>query len=192
MHVHLGALEDGMSILLDIVRKYPSLISYISPTHTIRTEKLFYQAIDFAKMGGMIDISTGGTKFISPYKAVLLAMASGVDIEKITFSSDGNAGVRRIDPESGLGTYKLAPLNLNLEQTIKLITEGGLSPSMAFKLVTENAARVMKLKTKGYIKPGYDADFCFFDSNYHLKNVIANGNEFMKDGLLIRKGNFEQ
>lgn len=191
MHVHLGGLPDGMSLLLEIARNYPSLINYISPTHTIRTESLFNQAIEFAKLGGMIDISTGGTKFTEPYKAVLMALEQGVDLSRMSFSSDGNAGVRRIDPETGVDTYKLAPLHLNLQQTIKLITEGGMHPKDAFKLVTENAARNMKLKNKGEIKVGFDADFCFFDAAFNLTHVISQGLEFMKEGKMVRKGNFE-
>lgn len=191
MHIHLGALEDGMTLLLDIARKYPTLIRYISPTHTIRTEALFRQAIDFAKMRGMIDISTGGTKFTEPYKAVLMALENGVAIDQMTFSSDGNAGVRRFDPQTGADTYTLAPLHLNLEQTVKLITEGGLAPKDAFKLITENPAKVMNLKGKGQLAPGFDADFCFFDADYKLQSVIANGVTFMQDGEIIKKGNFE-
>lgn len=191
MHVHLGGLEEGMQPLLDIARKYPSLLGYISPTHIIRTEKLFNQAVEFAKMGGMIDISTGGTKFTDPYKAVLYALEKGVSIDQMTFSSDGNAGVRRIDPETKVDTYTLAPLHMNLVQTIRLITEGGLEPADAFKLVTENAAKVMKLKMKGQIKIGFDADFCFFDEHYTLQAVIARGTVFMQNGQIIKKGNFE-
>lgn len=191
MHVHLGGLDEGMELLLDIARKYPSLIHYISPTHTIRTEKLFNQAIEFAKMGGMIDISTGGTKFTEPYKAVLYALEKGVSIDKMTFSSDGNAGVRRIDPATSTDTYTLAPLHLNLQQVVRLITEGGVAPCEAFKLLTANAAKVMKLKQKGEIRPGFDADFCFFDENYNLQTVIARGTTFMEAGVMVRQGNFE-
>ncbi|MGL5730316.1 MAG: amidohydrolase family protein, partial [Bacteroidales bacterium] len=157
----------------------------------IRTENLFNQAIEFAKLGGMIDISTGGTKFTEPYKAVLQALNNGVELNKMTFSSDGNAGVRRIDPQTGMDTYTLAPLHLNLQQTIKLITDGGLHPKDAFKLVTENAAKVMKLKNKGFIKAGFDADFCFFDETFNLTDVISQGVEFMRNGEIVRKGNFE-
>lgn len=192
MHIHLGGLDSGLSILIDIARKYPTLIGYISPTHTIRTEKLFNQAIEFAQMGGMIDISTGGTKYTEPYKAVLHALEKGVKIEAMTFSSDGNAGVRRIDPEKGIDTYRLAPLNLNLEQTLKLITDGGLSPADAFKLITENPARTMKLRSKGYLQPGYDADLCLFDDTYTLRTVISRGEVFVSDGKIVKYGNFEQ
>lgn len=191
MHVHLGALPSGLTPLMDIARKYPTLISYISPTHVIRYEALFEQAIEFAKMGGMIDISTGGTKFTDPYKAVLTAIEKGVPVDKMTFSSDGNAGVRKIDPEKGIDTYTVAPLHLNLQQTVKLITDGGLDPADAFSLVTANSAKTMKLKGKGRMEEGYDADFCMFDENYKLISVVSRGNVMMEDGKVIRKGNFE-
>lgn len=190
MHVHLGGLPEGMEQLLNIAKKYPTLVKYISPTHTIRTEHLFFQAIEFAKLGGMMDVSTGGTQYTEPYKGVLIALENGVSIDNITFSSDGNGGVRKVDPATGEETYTLAPLHRNLEQTIKLITEGGVAPKEAFKLVTINAAQTMHLKNKGKIEVGYDADFCFFSADYNLHTVISNGKVMMEGGV-AKKGSFE-
>lgn len=190
MHVHLGGLPEGMQVLIDIARRYPSLIDYISPTHTIRTEFLFHQAIEFARMGGMIDISTGGTQYVEPYQGVLIALKEGVPIRNMTFSSDGNGGVKRVDPLTGEETYTLAPLHRNLEQVVKLITEGGIPPEEAFLLVTENAARTMSLKNKGKIAVGYDADLCFFDPGYRLCTVVSRGAVMMENGV-AKKGSFE-
>lgn len=67
LHIHLGNLPSGISLLLDIARKYPTLIKYLSPTHMIRTEMLFQQAMEFANMGGNVDFSTGGTRFQLPH-----------------------------------------------------------------------------------------------------------------------------
>lgn len=192
MHVHLGALESGMQILVDIAKKYPSLISYISPTHVGRTQLLFNQAKEFARLGGMIDISTGGTKYCEPYECVLEALADGVSIDKMTFSSDGNAGVRKIDAVKGIDTYTLAPLHLNLEQVVKLVKVGNLPPEQAFKLLTTNPARNLKIKNKGEIAVGYDADLCVFNEDYTLDRVVARGRTMMENGIVIKKGNFEQ
>jgi beta-aspartyl-dipeptidase (metallo-type) len=163
MHVHLGALPEGMEQLLSIAKKYPTLIQYISPTHTIRTEHLFFQGIEFAKMGGMIDITTGASQYIPPYKGVLVALENGVSINNMTFSSDGNGGVKKIDPVTGEETYTIAPINSNLDQLKKLIFDGGLDPNEAFKLLTVNAAKTMALKGKGLLQAGYDAEICLFD-----------------------------
>ena len=185
MHVHLGALPTGIDLLLEIAREYPSLISYISPTHMGRTHELFLQAIDFARLGGMIDISTGGTKYCEPYLSVLEGLEAGIDIHQMTFSSDGNAGVRRRNAETGEDTYLVAPLHKNLEQVICLIREADLSPADAFSLITTNPARNMHLTGKGCIVEGGDADITLFDDQWKLQGVWARGVEMMRDGIVL-------
>ncbi|VBB46810.1 Isoaspartyl dipeptidase [uncultured Paludibacter sp.] len=184
LHVHLGALESGMTMLLDIVKKYNFPIRYISPTHVGRTKQLFEQAIDFAKKGGMIDISTGGTKYDLPYKQVIYAVENGVSLDNITFSSDGNAGMMKKDKATGIIQLYKAPIHLNLEQVILLIKEANWPLEKALKLITTNPARNLSLKNKGKINVGFDADLCMFDSEYNLTDVFAKGKIFMKDGEL--------
>lgn len=192
MHVHLGALPSKIDLLLEIAKEFPSLISYISPTHMGRTHDLFLQAIEFAKLGGMVDISTGGTKYTDPHLTVMEGLERGININQMTFSSDGNAGVRRKNSETGEDTYKKAPLHKNLEQVVALIKEDGMSPSEAFKLITVNPAKNMKLKGKGRIAEELDADFTFFDDQWQLQEVWARGTRMMHEGTVIKKGNFEE
>ncbi|WP_445755975.1 beta-aspartyl-peptidase [Polaribacter sp.] len=70
LHIHLGNLDTKMDVLFELVQKYQFPIEHISPTHVARTKPLFEQAIEFAKLGGTIDITTGASKFTEPYKAV--------------------------------------------------------------------------------------------------------------------------
>lgn len=181
LHVHLGALDTKMDVLFDLVEKHHYPIKYISPTHVGRTKPLFEQAIRFAKMGGMIDISTGGTKYDEPYKQVLYALEQGVPIEQMTFSSDGNAGMAKKDKEGNIVDFYPAPIHLNLEQVRKLIQIGGLDIAEAFKLITSNPAKNLSISQKGNIAPGADADLCFFDSELNITDVIARGKVKMKD-----------
>ncbi|MCD8167189.1 MAG: beta-aspartyl-peptidase [Bacteroides sp.] len=190
LHIHLGALASRMEVLLELARTYPTLISHISPTHVGRTRDLFEEAIEFAKLGGSIDISTGGTKYDDPYKTLLYGLEKGVPLQRITFSSDGNAGLSRKDPETGATIFYKAPLQLNLEQVQKLIRGGGLPIEDAIRPVTTNSAANMKLRTKGSVKPGYDADFCLFTPDMQLQGVIAGGTTWIENGELIKKGNF--
>ena len=159
LHIHLGALPEGIEILLNIARRYPTLISYLSPTHLIRTEALFEQAVALGKLGGMIDFSTGGTKFDTPHRCVMKALEAGVPIDRITFSSDGHGGVRRVNPTTGEVTYRPAPLQLNFKEVVALVKEEGLPLEQAVKLITANPARNLKLLHKGIIEVGADADF---------------------------------
>ena len=192
LHIHLGALPDGITPLLDIARKYPTLIPYLSPTHLIRTEALFWQAVEFACMGGMVDFSTGGTKFDAPHRCVMKALEAHVPLDRITFSSDGRGGVRRTNPETKETTYRPAPLHLNLQEMTLLVKEGLLPLEQALTLITSNPARNLKLRTKGRIDIGFDADLCFLDSELQLTHVIARGKLALKDKEVIKKGRYEE
>ena len=192
LHLHLGALSSKMDVLFEIIENYEFPIEHISPTHVGRTKELFDQAILFAKMGGMIDITTGASKYTDPYKSVLYALDNNVSIDNITFSSDGNAGLDKLDSNDNLVGFKSAPFDKNLEEVINLHKLGGVSLEDSLKLITSNPAKNLGLKSKGQVKTNFDADLCFFDSDLNLCSVIANGKFMMKDCELVVKGSFEK
>ena len=191
LHVHLGNLDTKIDLLFELVQKYHFPIENISPTHVGRTKELFDQAIEFAKLGGMIDITTGASQYTSPYKSVLYALEKGIPIETMTFSSDGHAGLTTFDENGTAVGVRKAPFDKNLEETLLLIKEGGLPIEEAFKLITSNPAKNLGLKDKGIIAIGSDADLCCFDEDLNLIDVFANGKQMMKDSKIIIKGNFE-
>jgi len=175
LHIHLGALESRIDDLLAIAEKFPTLISYISPTHCSRTQKLFSDCIKFAKAGGMIDISTGGTTFTNPHKAVKMALDEGVPLDNMTFSSDGRGGVKRENPATGEITYTPAPLDLNLKEMVNLVRNNILPLEDALRLVTTNPAKNMKIKRKGTLRPGFDADMVILNEQLEIDQVISMG-----------------
>ena len=192
LHLHLGALSSKMDLLFEIIENYEFPIEHISPTHVGRTKELFDQAITFAKMGGMIDITTGASKYTDPYKSVLYALDNNVSIDNITFSSDGNAGLDKLDKNNNLVGFKSAPFDKNFEEVINLHKLGGVSLEDALKLITSNPAKNLGLKNKGEVKVNSDADLCFLNSDLKLNTVIANGKFMMQDGDLVVKGSFEK
>jgi beta-aspartyl-dipeptidase (metallo-type) len=191
LHIHVGALESGISVLLEIAEKYPTLIQHISPTHVIRTKPLFEQAIRFAKLGGSIDISTGGTQYDLPYKVALYARQQGVSVDCMTFSSDGRGGVKRVDPVTGEMTYRPAPLYRNYTEMVKLVQEGGLPLEEALCLITSSVAKNLKIANKGTIREDFDADFCIMDQDLNLTEVFSRGTLMMQGSKVIRKGKYE-
>ena len=192
LHLHLGALSSKMDLLFEIIENYEFPIEHISPTHVGRTKDLFDQAITFAKMGGMIDITTGASKYTDPYKSVLYALENNVSIDKMTFSSDGNAGLDKLDKNNNLVGFKSAPFDKNFEEVINLHKFGGIPIEDALKLITSNPAKNLGLKNKGQVKVNSDADLCFLNSDLELHTVIANGKFMMQEGALVVKGSFEK
>ena len=192
LHLHLGALSSKMDLLFEIIENYEFPIEHISPTHVGRTKDLFDQAITFAKMGGMIDITTGASKYTDPYKSVLYALDNNVSIDNMTFSSDGNAGLDKLDKNNNLVGFKSAPFDKNFEEVINLHKLGGIPLEDALKLITSNPAKNLGLKNKGQVKVNSDADLCFLNSDLELNTVIANGKFMMQEGVLVVKGSFEK
>lgn len=175
LHIHLGNLKTRIDVLHHIVDQYPSLISYLSPTHCIRTRPLFDTCVEFAKKGGMMDISTGGTRFVEAHQAVALALEAGVPLSNLTFSSDGHGGVRREDPATGEVSYTPAPLTLNYKEMVALVRDGILPLESALQLLTTNPARNLSLRCKGRIAAGCDADFVALNEDLSIHSVYAKG-----------------
>lgn len=191
MHVHLGGLKSGMDVLFELVRDYEFPIAHISPTHVGRTQTLFEQAMEFAKLGGIIDITTGASKYTDPYKSVLYALESGVSIHKMTYSSDGHAGLTKMDASGKPIGLRKAPFDQNLAEVVKLVQLGGIPISDAFRLITTNPATNLGLKNKGRIAPHCDADMCWFDEQLQLCDVFAHGQQLMKAGQILTPYTFD-
>ncbi len=191
LHVHLGGLTSKMDLLFQMVKEYEFPIRHISPTHVGRSKDLFDQAIEFAKLGGIIDITTGASKYTEPWKAVVYAMDQGISLDNISFSSDGHAGISKKDANGVEIGFTKAPIFQNLHQMRQLVKQGGVPLQEALKLITTTPARNLSLKRKGTIHTGADADLCFFDEDLNLTDVIAMGQLLMCDQHVVKKGIFE-
>ena len=176
LHIHMGALATGVSQLEKIISESPRLARHISITHCARTEELFRQSIAYAKHGGNIDITTGGSKFAPIPKEVALAIEAGVPFAKLTLSSDGRGGVRHIDPVTGIATYGTGPVDSNLKEFRNIVNDGILSFEDALKLLTSNVADEYSFTGKGRIEKGKDADILVWNDDLSLAKVFARGN----------------
>ena len=190
LHIHLGNLSTKMDSLFRIVKDHEFPIAHISPTHVGRTLELFDQAIDFANLGGMIDITTGASQYTDPFKSVLYAIEKGVAINKMTFSSDGNAGLDKLNDKGELIGFCRAPISESFTQVKYLLKEGHLSLDKAISLITLNPAVNLGLSNKGRIEIGMDADLCLLNQDFELTEVFALGKLLMKESLLTIKNNF--
>jgi len=66
---------------------------------------------------------------------------------------------------------------LTMNKAIKNATEMlGVDLPLAVKMASDNPARVLRIKNKGAIKEGYDADFVIFDKGFNVLKTFINGN----------------
>jgi beta-aspartyl-dipeptidase (metallo-type) len=190
LHIHLGNLPGGFDVLHDIVdRGIP--IRHLRPTHCARDKAAFAEAVRFAKRGGVIDVTSGGSCFDTPAKAIRAALEDGVDPALITMSTDGHGSIPRFNAQGimvGLGTGAVSSNLRELRSLLKM----GLKPEQALPFVTSNVATQLGLTGKGVVKAGASADLCLFDAGFELRHVIAKGRVLMRDGEVLSKGTFEE
>ena len=147
--------------------------------------------MEFAKAGGRIDITTGGSCcFGSPADAVEAAWEAGIEPSLITVSSDGHGSVPRFNDKGEMVGLGVGGVACNLRDLKKLI-ERGHSPEKVLPLLTRNVARGLELTGKGELYGGCSADLCLFDQNWELKHVFSKGKLMMKDKEILVKGTFE-
>ncbi|MGC8902501.1 MAG: beta-aspartyl-peptidase [Fervidobacterium sp.] len=186
VNFHVGNGIMGIDWLFEIVRKTEIPIKHLYPTHMSRNKRLFEQGLEFAKIGGTIDLTA-----LQPYEnekgnfstidAVFEAYENGL-IDQITLSSDGQGSLPKFDKAGifeGLAVGSVGALFF----TIHKLVEKGLKLDQALKLSTTNPSKVFGFKTKGRIMPGCDADIVLL-RDWDIVSVVSRGEFLMKDGIL--------
>ena len=188
LHIHLGGLPDGFD-LINAVVDAGLPIHHLSPTHVGRTEALFEQAVDFAKAGGHIDITSGGSRFMPQEDAIQMALNAGVTYKQITISSDGNGSVPRFNAQGKVDGLGSAPVDGNIKLLPKLIDKG-IPLEHIFSMFTSNVASSLGIQA-GRIAIGQRADLCLFNDDMSLERVYAKGQLMLERNQFVAHGNFE-
>ena len=188
--IHMGDGKFNFDQIKDAL-KYSNLpISVFRPTHVNRNNDLYESALDFAKKGGLIDLTSGMGKYLSDSKAYMMAKEKNL-LDRITFSSDGFGSWSNYDEEGNLIEIGYSPVDTGI-LAIKEIVSEGEDLKDAIKPFTENVAKALKLdKEIGYIKKDYLANLVFLDENLDIDTVISEGVFMMKDKKILKKGSYE-
>ena len=193
-------LETGrkLEVLFDIVHESEIPITQFIPTHINRNPYLLKDGIKFAKMGGTIDITSGinpkagAPNSIKPSRAIKNCIESGVDINRITMSSDSNGSMALFDEFGNIKGIMVAKIDTLYEEFRDLVKEENCL-SDALKPLTVNPAKCLKLyPKKGAIRIGSDADIVVLDKkSMNIEHVFAMGKTMVKDKDVITKGLYE-
>lgn len=187
LHVHLGdyggAYEQFERLIARGLARH-----HFSPTHTGREPKLFEQAIEFAKKGGVIDITSGGGNYYPFVECVQRALKAGVDRSRITMSSDGNGSMPKF--ENGvMVAIVAAPVNAN-HMMLKEMVANGIDFETALMMTTSNVADSLGVK-EARLQPGMTANLCVLTDSLDIDTVIARGVTWIQNGKSIKLANFE-
>jgi len=198
VNVHLGDGATMMEYLFTMISKTEIPATQVLPTHINRIDSLFEMGIEYTKAGGFIDLTTSSEpNFLEPgevkaSKGLKLLLDADVPIERITFSSDGNGSMPLFDKDKkfvGLGICSVETL---FREVRDAVLEENIPLGEALKVITSNAAEILKLKSKGSIEKGKDADLVLLDkATLNIHSVMAKGVFHIENNKVIVKGTFE-
>lgn len=192
LHIHSGNIPGAFDMYHEVVsRGFP--IKHIRPTHCARVRHVFDSAVKFAKAGGYIDFTTGGSCCFEtgPAKAFAEAVGMGVDPKLITMSSDGHGSKPRFDDKGNMVGLAVCGIECNLETVKELITSYKMDIPTVLGFITRNVADSHGLTDQGRVGVGAVANALLFDENLNLTEVFAKGRALMRHGEIVVKGVFE-
>ena len=195
VHFHVGEGKEMLDMLFELIAETGIPATQFTPTHLNKNKELLAEGIRFAKMGGMLDITTStptiAPKRIQPPEAILMCLNAGLSIDRITMSSDGNGSMPVFDAQGKL-TGLIAASPKSLFNAVRNIVKAGTLPlGEAIKPVTVNPATSLKLPNKGRIEAGFDADVLVLDDDLRVAHLFAKGRHMVNGDVLI-KGVFEK
>ncbi|MGI5971166.1 MAG: beta-aspartyl-peptidase [Oscillospiraceae bacterium] len=167
VHLHIGDGKDGLGLLKKMLDSSDLPASMFVPTHVNRNAILFDEAAAYWAGGGNIDLTAGETAGLPVPEAIRKLCREKNGLSRVTISSDAGGSF------PGGGCAEPAAL---IKDIISCIKQEVLPPSAAFRLATENPARLLNLyPKKGTLREGSDADILIADRNYNIKMLFSRG-----------------
>ena len=200
INIHLGDGIRKIDMLEKVIKETEIPVTQFLPTHVNRNPQLFEKCIEFAKNGGYIDFTgsddpdyyeemDGEVRFS---KGLQRLIDENVCMDNFTLSSDGQGSLPMFNSKKefiGLGVGKSSCLIKAIKECVQ---KQGIPLEIAIRAITCNPAKILKLKNKGKIENGFDADLCILDKNLDVDTVFAKGKLMLQNKKTLVYGTFEE
>ncbi|MDU5909973.1 MAG: amidohydrolase family protein [Escherichia coli] len=183
-----GSVEKDVAIIDRVIGVKCAISDHRSAAPDVY---LFEQALEFARKGGTIDITSSIDEPVAPAEGIARAVQAGIPLARVTLSSDGNGSQPFFDDEGNLTHIGVAGFETLLETVQVLVKDYDFSISDALRPLTSSVAGFLNLTGKGEILPGNDADLLVMTPELRIEQVYARGKLMVKDGKACVKGTFE-
>lgn len=197
VNIHMGDAKDPFRPLYKVVESSELTLRQFLPTHINRNEYIFEDAKTYA-LKGYVDITTSSYPYfpeyeIKPSRALRQLLDAGVPAEHITFTSDACGSLPGFDPVSGeLVRLESGLPASNLTELRDAVLDEKIPLEIALQVLTSNPAKILKLKHKGKVAEGLDADLLLLNQNFEIHSVLAMGVPLMENYQLLKKGTYER
>ncbi len=195
VNIHLGDAKNPFNPIVEAVKQSELKYKQFFPTHCNRNDYIFEDAKVYGKEG-YVDITASSYPFfpeyeVKPSKAIVQLLNAGVPIEHITMTSDGNGSLPHFDSNGELVRLEMGQPKSIYTELIDAVIQDKLPLEIALKVITSNVASILKLKAKGRIQVGCDADIVILNNDYSINDVFARGIQMVKDSKPLVKGTYE-
>ena len=195
IHLHLGEGKRGLQPIWTILDQTEIPITQFMPTHINRTHSLLEQGIQFLLAGGHIDLTAGCDDFPTELQVpAVLSMLNQRQIlnDRITVTSDGNGSMPQYNEAGVLIGMGVGSVQVLWRDIREAVLHHGLPLEVALRTITSNVANVLRLKNKGSIRVGYDADLVVLDETLQVHDVWALGKCMVRNKQPKVWGTFEK
>ncbi|MBY6036421.1 beta-aspartyl-peptidase [Fictibacillus nanhaiensis] len=198
VNIHLGDSRSMLSLIEEVIETTDLPITQFYPTHINRNSYVFEAGIKYAKKGGYVDFTTSTTKQFIEEGEVKCSIGlkrmldSGVLSSQITFTSDAQGSLPAFNERGEFTGLRIGKVSSLYKEVRDAVLTEGIPLEIALQTITSNPASVLKLKNKGRLQIGLDADVVLLNKDDLLiHTVIANGQLMVKDSKVLIKGTFE-
>jgi beta-aspartyl-dipeptidase (metallo-type) len=188
--VHVGDEKSGLTPLVEAIEGTDIPITQFAPTHLGRNGRLISEAVGFAEKGGYVDFTCRGGSTVEAIRHVL---KQGVDVDRITVSSDGH-GSRPVFDEhgelTGISMHDLSGIYRVFRDLLKL---SAASLPDAIRICSTNTSTHYRLHGKGALKTGNCADMVILESDgYEIRDVISRGRLLVRSSKILSQSRFQR
>lgn len=197
VNVHMGDGKDMLNKIFSIVENSEIPYTQFLPTHVNRNPYLFEEGIRYAKSGGFIDFTTSSDPVfweegeVKASRGLKRCIVNNVPSERIIFTSDGQGSLPVFNEKKEFIKLGIGKVTSLYNEVRDAVLNDGVALETALKVITSNPATILKLKNKGFIKEGFDADIVILDKNLVIDTVIAKGQTMIEDKKVKVYGTFE-
>jgi len=194
VHFHLGDGRRGLEIIRNCLQISEIPARVFNPTHVNRNKALFEEACELSHSGCNVDLTAfphdADDDGWSAEDAVQRYLDKNCDATRLTISSDGGGCLPHFNEQGDLLKMGFASCAA-MADTLKSLLDRGLPEQTVLPLLSSNVANLLKLKHKGQIQSGYDADLVVLDKSNRIVSVMARGVWQMKNNKQLVSGLFE-
>jgi beta-aspartyl-dipeptidase (metallo-type) len=165
-----------------------------NPTHVNRQPALYDEALELAQRGCTIDVTCFPVEDGDPALTAESALGRYFDADlprdRITASSDSGGCLPTFDAQGAL-THMDIGRAATLSATLAALLRAGRPLETVLPAFTSNPARHLKLRGKGELTVGCDADLIVLGADDLPRSVMVAGRWHVRDGEVLLRGTFE-